>query len=147
MKDGKITFLIVALNVLVSTTTFGQENRSYKEFYPNGKLKAIKHQGQFGGCGVNIGTDSIYYESGQLASTIYYDNHKSKTQGGCHENWTVKKIITFYKSGKIKTRSKTKLSYEGADCKCGTWFWYTEKGVLYKKQQFKNCYDEKFDCD
>ena len=132
------------LMLILSQNLSAQRDSTFKEFYPNGKIRSITHEGIFNGCYMPIGTDSFFYQSGKLDSIVFYDNRASKTQPGCHEGWTTAITKKYFSNGKLKMISKQKYGYEGVPCDCGNWIWYNEQETILKKRYFGKCYDQKY---
>lgn len=113
-----------------------------KEYYPNGRLKKLYHNGQFNGVGIQVSTDSIFYQTGALWQTVYHDNFKDKQEQGGHATWIVLEKQEFYKSGKLKLLGFIKTCYECGECDCGRWIWFNEKEEIIKQKQYGSCYDQ-----
>lgn len=140
MKAGMSISIVL---LLFAHVTFGQEIKTFKEFYPNGKLRSLKHEGLFNGCIMPVGTDTMFFVSGKIQATTFYDNLKSKTQAGCHAGWTIENRKTFFENGHLRTFAQEKYSYEGSPCNCGTWLWMQPDGKVVKRKKYGNCYDQK----
>ena len=141
----KFKLVIIFISVIINCRS--QDTTRYTELYQNGKLKLIAHQGSFNGCGMTVGTDSVFYVSGHLFKTTFYDNRKSKTQEGCHATWTTAVSKTYYKNGNLKVKSQIKYAYEGEPCNCGKWIWYDLNGKIIKEIQLSDCYNQKYCSD
>lgn len=135
--------IAVALFLLLFSTPGKTQDKIFKTYYPGGKLRSIKHEGIFNGCNMPVGTDSLFYQSGELMSTIFYNNIKGKSGGGCHDTWTIASTVSFYKNGNIQQSSQQKYSYEGTPCNCGVWERKNIKGELADKKTLGDCYDQK----
>jgi hypothetical protein len=142
MKQYVCKSIFVFFYILCCFDTTAQYNDTLREFYPNGKLKSVHHEGLFNGCTMPVGTDTAFYKSGKISETIFYDNRKSKTEEGCHEGWTTEIKKIFFENGRIKTISQTKYGYEGTPCNCGTWIWKDVTGRIHKKKYYGKCYDQ-----
>lgn len=135
--------IIVSLIFFISVLKAGaQEQKVYRQYYPGGKIKSITHEGIFNGCNMPVGTDSLFYSSGELMLTKNYNNIKSKNGGGCHDGWTIATTTTYFKSGGLKTSSQQKYSYEGAPCDCSVWLKQNSQGTVTEKKQLNNCFDQ-----
>jgi len=129
-------FLIM---LFIPTLVSAQQTSSYKEFYADGTLKAIRHEGVFNGCHMPLGTDTVFYPSGKIEATIFYDNRKSLIDEGCHQGWTIETMHTFYANGTIRSISQTRHTYEGNACDCGEWRWLNTKGKVIRIKKYSSC--------
>lgn len=138
----KIFRQITLHEATLSATAKTDTTSRYREFYPDGQLKGIRHEGVFNGCKMPVGTDTVFYRSGSILSTTFYDNRKSKTEEGCHAGWTIAVTRELYPGGQLKARSQTKYSYEGSPCNCGQWISYDRKGIAVQQRHYGDCYDQ-----
>lgn len=130
---------LVTMMLFAPALASAQQASSYKEFYPDGRLKAIRHEGIFNGCHMPVSTDTLFYPSGKVEATISYDNRKSLTDEGCHQGWTIETKHIFHTTGLLKAISKTRHLYEGSDCNCGEWRWYNTKGKMIRLKKYSRC--------
>lgn len=113
-----IIFLFAAENCLAQT---------YKTYYKNGLIQSVKHQGTYAGCGVPIGTDSLFNRQGNLIETSAYIHLKDSNEEGCHA------IITYLKKNRyVPGNSKPairyyKISYESEPVICSAKDYLTAK--------------------
>lgn len=125
--------LITALALLRLTGSTAQVT-THKTYYDNGRLKQVTHQGNYNGCGVTVGTDSLFDTSGKLTETISYQ-HEGKSNAGCHDIITRQTITTYHPNGRRKTLSYREECYECEPKPYGVWKWYDKNGKLIKSEK------------
>ncbi|HEY8954703.1 hypothetical protein [Chitinophaga sp.] len=129
-----IRILLITATALLRFTGSNAQVTTHKSYYDNGRLKQVTHQGNYNGCGVPVGTDSLFDASGKLAETISYQ-HKGKSNTGCHDIITRKTITTYYSNGRRKTLSFQEECYECEPKSYGVWKWYDRNGKLIKSEK------------
>ncbi len=127
---------LLFLLLLTTLPASAQETLS-KAYYPNGNLKEITHQGHFNGCGISVGTDSLFTPAGKLLRTKSYNHFL--TGNGCHSTLTVTEEMVYFPNGKPKTVSQERIYYEGEAQKCGVWKGYNTAGKVVRKKEWGKC--------
>ncbi len=118
---------------LIYSNIYAQTGGSIKTYHSNGRVKVITHQGQYNGCGVPIGIDSIYNSTGSLLKTIAYAHSLEKGKG-CHDLSTKWAVILYYENGKRKAEQYFVSCYECAPVAIGSWKWYNKAGKIIRNE-------------
>lgn len=114
----KYIFHTFSILLLLAANACEAQVKTFRDYYKNGSIQYIKHQGTFMGCGVAVGIDSLFNENGILIETTEYVHLKDQKEQGCHAIMTyVKK--TSYKPGNIKPDVRYyKSPYESEPVSC-----------------------------
>lgn len=88
------------------------DDKVYREYYKNGKVKSVTRQGIFQGCGVPVGTDSLFNANGILSKTISYTHIKDAKLNGCHAIQTYEKQVQMKPDGKALSIKYFTYGYE-----------------------------------
>lgn len=126
-------YLLFFASSLVYTYTHAQTPRTIRTYHKNGSIKTITHQGFYNSCGVPIGTDSIYNNTGGLIKTITYQ-HTLLNGKSCHDLSTKSTVILYYKNGKPKEEQHYVSCYECEPAATGTWRWYNQRGDIIQQE-------------
>jgi antitoxin component YwqK of YwqJK toxin-antitoxin module len=140
-KKGVATYCLV-----LTTSALYAQPQTHTTYYDNGQVHSIRHIGDFNGAVMSVATDTIYYETGKVQKTIYYENRKgiSPSDSGKHITLTVLHTRSFYPNGKLKMVCFFKTNSEcHTHHDCGTWLEYNDRGKLTKKKHRGTCYDIK----
>jgi antitoxin component YwqK of YwqJK toxin-antitoxin module len=129
--------ILFSFLLLLAVLPAGAQETVSKTYHPNGKLSEITHQGSFNGCGVPVGTDSLFSPAGKLLRTKSYTHFLSGS--GCHSIITVTEERTYFSNGRSKTVSREQIPYEGEAQKCGVWKWFDKEGRIMRKQEWSDC--------
>ncbi len=103
-----------------------------------GNLRSITRQGLYKGCGVPVGTDSIFYGNGKLNTTHTYKHFSPEQNRSCHKLITHRKTLQYYKTGQIKTKQEYSYCYECEPKPVGVWESYSPSGRLLHKEKYGN---------
>ncbi|GAA4177005.1 MULTISPECIES: hypothetical protein [Sphingobacterium] len=112
-----VVFIVIIIQLIFIARSLAQ-TKTYRTYYEHGNIQSITHQGIFMGCGVPVGTDSLFNRKGKLIETSTYVHIKDEKETGCH---AITSYIekTFYKSGNIKPVSQYyKVGYESEPVIC-----------------------------
>ena len=90
---------------------------SYSFYYDNGVLAESGKQGEFNGCGVEIGPVLRYDETGNLISEEQYRYSMPDNEVGCHAMEIVR-IVSEYSLGQLLSVKTYCSSYEGEEELC-----------------------------
>lgn len=131
--------ILLTFSLLLHINSSAAQDPVYREYYPNGRLKQVTHQGNYQGCGVPVGTDSLFDPNGQLVKTISY-LHEGKANAGCHDLVTRQTITTYHQNGRRKMLSYFTACYECTPVPYGLWKWFDDKGRLVKSEKKKNVF-------
>ncbi|QIH33618.1 hypothetical protein [Sphingobacterium sp. DR205] len=96
----KTILFIVMIMQLISLLKAAAQTKTEKEYYKNGTVLSIKHQGIFMGCGVPIGTDSLFNRKGGLMETSEYVLIKDEKEHSCHAITTLTFLLKVVHSNK-----------------------------------------------
>ncbi len=122
---------------------------SIGHYIQSGYLATIYHTGTFNGCGVPVGTDSLFYNKPgkTLWIAIHYEHYKSKTpNAGCHATWTVTTTTMYDDGGRRKSVWQEKSGYETRPCRCGTYTTYNASGKIIRTESYPDCTVQKLEC-
>lgn len=129
-----LRILLITILALLRFTGSNAQVTAYKTYYDNGRLKQVTHQGNYNGCGVTVGTDSLFDASGKLAKTISYQ-HEGKSNTGCHDIIIRQTIVTYYQNGRRKTLSYMEECYECEPKPYGVWEWFDKNGKIIRREK------------
>lgn len=118
----------------------------YKEYHQNGKLKTTGEQGEFSGCGIQVGIEMNYDTTELLIQKKVFEHFLPEGADGCHETRTVISITDYYSNGNIKKNSQIETCYECEECSCGKWISYDKEGNVIESKDYENCYDFRLEC-
>ena len=126
----KSIFSIVMSLQLIPVLNAVAQTKTEKEFYKNGTIQSIKHQGFFMGCGVPVGADSLFNKKGKLTETSEYVHIKDEEGQSCHAITTyMKKSI--YKAANTKPDIQYyKIGYQSESVSCD------EKSYMAAKERY-----------
>lgn len=132
-----LRILLITALAMFRFTGIKAQATAYKTYYDNGRLKQVTHQGNYNGCGVPVGTDSLFDASGKLTETISY-RHEGKSNTGCHDIITRRTITTYHQNGRPKTLSYQVECYECEPKPYGVWKWCDKNGKVIKSEKKDN---------
>ena len=89
----------------------------YSYFYDNGILAESGKQGEFNGCGVEIGPVRRYDETGNLLSEEQYRYAMPDNEEGCH-SMEIVRIVSEYQNGQLLSVKTYCSSYESEEQLC-----------------------------
>ena len=104
-----------------------------------GRVMSISRQGVFNGCGVPVGTDTIFSPTGKVYQTVRYTHHPGKPSGSCHDLRTIARTTTYFHNGKVMEVSSHHYCYECEPVPCGVWKRYNDKGKLVERSVKGDC--------
>jgi hypothetical protein len=109
--------------------------------YWKGNISSIKYTGLINGCLTSIKSDTLF-DIEKVRKITHYKIHQLSNSKDC-DSLVLIKSVDLYNNEKLATTLKFKQVDDLADCPCGRWTYYNEKGEIDNYKDFESCYNIK----